>query len=60
MSSGMGKPAKPRNGWESASRELAKSGDDKLAWPEFGNAADRELTWQVVAPKPRRAASARS
>ena len=35
----------PREGWAEASRSIAKSGDDKLAWPEFGNAGDKALTW---------------
>ena len=40
---------KPRNsvreGWAEASRLIAAGGDDKLVWPEFGNAADAELVW---------------
>lgn len=36
---------KPRAGWAEASRRVAAAGDDALAWPEFGNEADRELQW---------------
>jgi antitoxin MazE len=35
----------PRQGWAEASRKLAEAGDDKLAWPEFGNLDDRDLQW---------------
>jgi antitoxin MazE len=34
-----------RAGWAEASRALAESGDDALAWPEFGNDADKDLRW---------------
>jgi len=34
-----------RSGWAQASKELAAAGDDRLAWPEFSNANDEELTW---------------
>lgn len=34
-----------REGWAEASKAIAASGDDKLVWPEFGNAADSELAW---------------
>ena len=34
-----------REGWAEASEAIAASGDDKLVWPEFGNAGDAELTW---------------
>ena len=35
----------PRQGWASASREIAAAEDDALAWPEFANTGDDELTW---------------
>jgi antitoxin MazE len=35
----------PRQGWAEASRRIAEAGDDKLIWPEFGNADDGELEW---------------
>ena len=34
-----------REGWAEASEAIAASGDDKLVWPEFGNAGDAELRW---------------
>ena len=34
-----------RTGWTEASRKIAESGDDKLVWPEFGNAGDKALKW---------------
>ena len=34
-----------RAGWADASRAIATSGDDALAWPEFGNADDDLLRW---------------
>ena len=34
-----------REGWAEASKAIAASGDDKLVWPEFGNAGDSELAW---------------
>jgi antitoxin MazE len=36
---------KARKGWAEASKALAASGNDALAWPEFGNEADAELAW---------------
>jgi antitoxin MazE len=36
---------RPREGWAEASQRLAESGDDALAWPEFGNAEDEHLQW---------------
>jgi antitoxin MazE len=40
---------KPRNsvreGWAEASKAIAASDDDKLVWPEFGNAGDADLVW---------------
>ena len=40
------KPRKSiREGWAAASKAIAASGDDRLVWPEFGNAGDSELTW---------------
>lgn len=38
------RPAR-RAGWADASRAIAGSGEDALAWPEFGNAGDVELKW---------------
>ena len=35
----------PREGWAQDSARLAATGDDALAWPEFGNDGDAELTW---------------
>ena len=34
-----------REGWADDARRLAAAEDDGLAWPEFGNAEDAELTW---------------
>lgn len=40
------KPRKTvRAGWAEASSALAELGDDVLAWPEFGNEADKQLKW---------------
>jgi antitoxin MazE len=40
------KPQKTsRKGWAKASKRLAESKDDALAWPEFGNADDITLQW---------------
>ena len=35
----------PREGWAKDSARIAQAGDDKLVWPEFGNADDTELVW---------------
>jgi antitoxin MazE len=35
----------PRAGWAEASRSVAETGDDALAWPEFANADDEDLVW---------------
>lgn len=35
----------PREGWAEDSARIAQAGDDKLLWPEFGNADDAELVW---------------
>ena len=35
----------PREGWAKDSARIAQAGDDKLVWPEFGNADDAELVW---------------
>ena len=35
----------PRAGWTEASKTIAAAGDDKLAWPEFGNADDETFDW---------------
>ena len=35
----------PRLGWAKASRRLAESGDDHMAWPEFSNRDDKDLKW---------------
>lgn len=37
--------APPRQGWKEAAQALAAQGEDALAWPEFGNADDRDLKW---------------
>ena len=34
-----------REGWAEASKAIAAHGDDRLVWPEFGNAGDSELVW---------------
>jgi antitoxin MazE len=40
------KPRKAvREGWAEASKAIAASGDDRLVWPEFGNAGDAEYAW---------------
>jgi len=40
------KPRKAvREGWAEASKAIAASGDDRLVWPEFGNAGDSEFAW---------------
>ena len=40
------KPRKSvREGWSDAGKALAASGDDRLVWPEFGNAGDSEIAW---------------
>jgi len=40
------KPRKSvREGWAEASKAIAASGDDRLVWPEFGNAGDSEFAW---------------
>jgi antitoxin MazE len=36
---------RPRSGWAEASKEIAASGEDALAWPEFSNEADADLKW---------------
>ena len=36
---------RPRQGWAEDSKALAAAGDDRLAWPEFGNEADENLKW---------------
>jgi antitoxin MazE len=40
-------PAKgsKRAGWAEASRKIAESGGDALAWPEFANTGDDDLRW---------------
>ena len=39
------KSSNPREGWAKDSARIAQVGDDKLVWPEFGNADDTELVW---------------
>jgi len=34
-----------RAGWAAASQGVAEAGDDKLLWPEFGNADDESIQW---------------
>ena len=36
---------RPRVGWAAASKRLARMGEGNLAWPGFGNDADKELKW---------------
>jgi antitoxin MazE len=31
--------------WAEASQEIAEAGDDALVMGEFGNAADKDMTW---------------
>lgn len=35
----------PREGWAKDSQRISQAGNDKLAWPEFGNEGDAELVW---------------
>ncbi len=35
----------PRERWAKDSQRIAHAGDDKLAWPEFGNEGDAKLVW---------------
>jgi antitoxin MazE len=35
----------PRLGWSQAAKKIAKSGDDRLVWPEFGNTEDEACKW---------------
>jgi antitoxin MazE len=35
----------PRAGWAEASKRLSEAGDGGLAWPEFGNEADKDIKW---------------
>ena len=44
-------PQSKHAGWAEASRVVAVSGDDSLAWPEFGNVGDADLTWWVRRPR---------
>ena len=37
-----------RAGWAAAFGEVSELGDDDLAWLEFGNDADQDLSWKVV------------
>jgi len=34
-----------RAGWAEDSKAIAAAGDDRLVWPEFGNADDGDLVW---------------
>ena len=34
-----------RRGWAEAAKKIAEAGDDALTMGEFGNAADKDLTW---------------
>lgn len=36
---------KCREGWSEASRTIAESGDDALAWPALANVGDDKLVW---------------
>jgi antitoxin MazE len=35
----------PRATWAEECKALADAGEAGLVWPEFGNAADKDLTW---------------
>ena len=35
----------PRAIWAEECKALAEAGEAGLAWPEFGNVADKDLTW---------------
>lgn len=35
----------PRAGWADDAKQIAQDGHEALAWPEFGNQADADLTW---------------
>lgn len=35
----------PRAGWAEAAKAVSEAGDDQLAWPEFANTEDDDLTW---------------
>ena len=37
--------AKAREGWAEASDRISRAGNDKLVWPEFSNAGDKDLKW---------------
>ena len=34
-----------RTGWAEAAKKIAEAGDDSLVLGEFGNEADKDLTW---------------
>jgi antitoxin MazE len=34
-----------RAGWAEDSKAIADANDDRLVWPEFGNADDDDLAW---------------
>ena len=36
---------RPRAGWAEDAQCLVEAGEDALAWPEFANEGDDELTW---------------
>ena len=36
---------KSRAGWAEVCRALAAAGEGGLAWPEFANEGDKDLTW---------------
>lgn len=38
-------PRAVRADWAAASKALADADDDALAWPEFGNVGDPDLSW---------------
>jgi antitoxin MazE len=35
----------PRAGWAAECKALKAAGEDGLVWPEFANAADKDLEW---------------
>ncbi len=42
----------PRQGWAEDSQRVARTKDDALVWPEFGNADDVALRFDLSRPTP--------
>ena len=42
----------PRKGWEKDSQRVAKNKGDALVWPEFGNADDVKLRFDLTHTAP--------